>query len=75
MSTLAEIEAAAEALPREQKEKLFHFLATRLRSQESRRLEKTSFRRSRRGFPISPGRTSFASTDVARIEAEADVIT
>jgi hypothetical protein len=31
MSTLAEIEAAAEALPREQKEKLFRFLATRLR--------------------------------------------
>jgi hypothetical protein len=29
--SLAEIEAAAEALPREQKEKLFHFLATRLR--------------------------------------------
>ena len=32
MSTLAEIEAAADALPQEQKEKLFLFLATRLRA-------------------------------------------
>lgn len=31
MNTLAEIEAAAEALPPEQKEKLFRFLAARLR--------------------------------------------
>ncbi len=30
MSTLAEIEAAAELLPPEQKEELFRFLATRL---------------------------------------------
>jgi len=29
--SLAEIEAAAEALPPEQKEELFHFLASRLR--------------------------------------------
>ena len=32
MSTLAEIETAAEALPLEQKEELFLFLATRLRT-------------------------------------------
>jgi hypothetical protein len=32
MSTLAEIEAAVDALPEEQKEELFLFLATRLRS-------------------------------------------
>jgi len=32
MSTLAEIEAAADALPQEQKEALFWFLATRLRA-------------------------------------------
>ena len=32
MSTLAEIEAAADALPEPQKEELFHFLAARLRS-------------------------------------------
>ncbi len=31
MDTLAEIEAAAEALPPEQKEELFRFLAERLR--------------------------------------------
>jgi len=32
MSTLAEIEAAAEALPAEEKQELFLFLATRLRA-------------------------------------------
>ena len=32
MSTLAEIEAAVDALPEEQKEELFLFLAARLRS-------------------------------------------
>ena len=32
MCTLAEIEAAVDALPEEQKEELFLFLATRLRS-------------------------------------------
>ena len=32
MSTLAEIEAAADSLPPEQKQELFLFLATRLRS-------------------------------------------
>ena len=73
--SFAEIEAAAAALPREQKEKLFNFLANRLRSPESDQLEETSFRRSKRGFPISRGRNSFASEDVARIEAGADAIT
>jgi len=34
MSTLTEIEAAAEALPTEQKEQLLRFLAARLRSSE-----------------------------------------
>lgn len=33
MSTLAEIEAAADALPAQQKEELFLFLATRLRAE------------------------------------------
>ena len=32
MSTLAEIEAAADALPQKEKEELFMFLATRLRA-------------------------------------------
>jgi hypothetical protein len=41
MSTLVEIEAAAEALPLEQKEELFRFLGARLRPvQESRRRAK-----------------------------------
>ena len=34
MSTLLEIEAASEALPPEQKEELFRFLAARLRPRE-----------------------------------------
>ena len=34
MSTLAEIETAAEALPPEQKEELFRFLTARLRSSD-----------------------------------------
>ena len=34
MSTLAEIQAAAESLPPEQKEELFRFLATRLNDEE-----------------------------------------
>jgi len=35
MSTLLEIEAAADALPPEQKEELFHFLTARLRPAET----------------------------------------
>ena len=35
MSTLTEIEAAADALPREQKEELMRFLAGRLRTTEA----------------------------------------
>ncbi|MGI8838998.1 MAG: hypothetical protein ACR2H4_20525 [Pyrinomonadaceae bacterium] len=37
MNTLAEIEAAAEALPPEQKEELFRFLAQRLRRPDRQR--------------------------------------
>jgi hypothetical protein len=37
MSTLAEIEAAAESLPIEQKQELLLFLATRLRAEGIRR--------------------------------------
>ena len=36
MSTLLEIEAAAEALPPEQKEELFRFLAARLHHSDTR---------------------------------------
>jgi len=37
MNTLAEIEAAAEALSPEQKEELFRFLAARLRESEAQK--------------------------------------
>jgi hypothetical protein len=36
MSTLAEIEAAADSLPSEQKEELLRFLAVRLRRERAR---------------------------------------
>jgi hypothetical protein len=43
MSTLAEIEAAAEVLPPEQKQELMVFLATRLRGQGARMPEPRRF--------------------------------
>jgi hypothetical protein len=43
MSTLAEIEAAADALPSEQKQELLLFLATRLRAQGARPPEPRMF--------------------------------
>ena len=43
MSNLAEIEAAAEALPPEQKQELMLFLATRLRAQGTRMPEPPKF--------------------------------
>ncbi len=72
MSTLVEIEAAAEALPPEQKEELFHFLAARLRARGMGMTESLHLTRSKRGFPISKGRAPFTSEDVARIDTEAE---
>ena len=43
MSTLAEIEAAADALPPEQKQELLLFLAARLRAQSTRTPEPRTF--------------------------------
>jgi len=43
MSTLAEIEKAADALPPEEKQELMLFLATRLRAQGARMPEPRSF--------------------------------
>jgi hypothetical protein len=43
MTTLAEIETAADALPPEQKEELLLFLAVRLRSQRARLPEPRKF--------------------------------
>ena len=45
MSTLAEIEAAAEALPAEEKQELLLFLATRLRAERARSPEPRKFTR------------------------------
>ena len=45
MSTLAEIEAAADTLPPEQKQELFLFLATRLRSAGAKLPEPRDFTR------------------------------
>jgi len=45
MSTLAEIEAAAEELPPEQKQELLLFLAAQLRSQRSEMPEPRKFSR------------------------------
>ena len=45
MSTLVEIEAAADALPPEQKQELMLFLAARLRSQRARMPEPRKFSR------------------------------
>ena len=45
MSTLAEIEAAADALTREQKQELLLFLAARLRAQGGRPPEPRKFSR------------------------------
>ncbi len=45
MSTLAEIEAAAEALSSEQKQELMLFLATRLRAQGAKAPEPRKFSR------------------------------
>jgi hypothetical protein len=70
--SLAEIEAAAAMLSPEQKEELFQFLAAQLRSGDRGRPDEPPSRKSQRGFPISRGRSSFDSDDVARVEAEAD---
>ena len=45
MSKLAEIEAAADALPADEKQQLLLFLATRLRAQGSRTPEPRKFSR------------------------------
>lgn len=72
MKSLADIEAAAEALPPEQKEELLRFLAARLRQQPTASSLPLALSLSKREFPISKGRLPFTSADVSRIEAEAD---
>jgi len=70
MKSLADIEAAAEALPPEQKEELLRFLAERLQQPPSPPSSSLKTRLSKRGFPISKGRLPFTSADVTQIESE-----
>jgi hypothetical protein len=71
MSTLAEIKAAVDSLPPEQKEELLRFLAERLRGKTDDVVQLT-VASSKRGFPVSKGRDHFTSADVAEIELEAE---
>ncbi len=74
MKRLAEIEAAVESLPPDQKEELLRFIAARLRDEPAAPSQQFELSRSKRGFPISKGRIPFTSADVARIESESDAI-
>lgn len=74
MSTLHEIEAAADALPLEQKQALLQFLVARLEMENAPTIANgAALRQSERGFPISKGRRPFDSAEVARLEAAADL--
>ena len=72
MMSFAEIEAAVESLPPDKKEELLRFLAARLRDQSAGSSQPQKLARSKRGSPVSKGRTLFTSADVARIESESD---
>ncbi|MCA1602802.1 MAG: hypothetical protein LC776_14605 [Acidobacteria bacterium] len=68
MDTLAEIEAAAEALPPEQKEELFRFLAERLRPSNTQLLKA---RLVRQGDDAPEGAAGRAAHDAGECEANA----
>lgn len=72
MKSLADIEAAADSLPPEQKEELLRFLAERLRQQTTPSTYSAPVSRSKRGFPISKGRLPFTSADVSQIDSESN---
>ena len=72
MSTLAEIKAAADSLPAEQKEELLRFLAERLRGRAND-VGPLTIASSKRGFPVSKGRDLFTSAEVVEIELEAEL--
>jgi hypothetical protein len=72
MSTLAEIKAAVDSLPSEQKEELLRFLAERLRGRANDGGQST-VASGNRGFPVSKGRDHFTSADVVEIEIEAEI--
>jgi hypothetical protein len=73
MTSLTEIQAAAEALPPEQKEQLMHFLAELLLEQRTNHSRSVPLSYSKRGFPISRGRTAFTDGDVAQIDLETEL--
>ena len=68
MSTIAEIEAAADKLPPEQVRELVAYLMSKLQRARAGG-EASSAQAGRRGFPVSRGRIPFGAEDVARIEA------
>jgi len=72
VKTLAEIEAAVESLPQDKQEELLRFIEARVRNGAAARSQPPILGRSKRNFPISKGRISFRSADVARIELESD---
>src|SRR5262249_12358247 len=74
VSTLAEIEAAVELPPPNEKEQLLRFIAARLRDETATPYQQVELSRSSRGFPISKGRVRFTSADVPRMESEPHAI-
>jgi hypothetical protein len=68
MSTLTEIEAAADQLPPEQVRELVVYLTGKLQRRNAGKQTESS-QRVRRGFAVSRGRVPFGAAEVARIEA------
>lgn len=64
MSTLAEIEEAAEQLPPSQMKELVSYLMGRLERFEDRKRSGSSHIR-RKGFPVSRGRVPFGAAEAA----------
>jgi len=72
VNTFAEIEAAIDSLPPDEKEELLRFIAARLHDEAAPPSQQVELSRSKRGFPVSKGRLPFTSADVARIDSESD---
>jgi hypothetical protein len=70
VKTLAEIEAAVESLPSDQKEELLRFIETLLRGGINPSVQNGALPRVKRSFPISKGRIPFTSEDISRLESE-----
>ena len=73
MKTLAEIEAAVASLPEDKQEELMRFIENRLRAGiTAPQASGEKLPHGHGGFPISKGRMTFTSDDVALIESEPD---